>query len=66
MPIQYGIFPTSLKISKLCTFSPTSPRVDVFQIGGPGLLTEVQSFDIFKEVGKMPYWMGMAIWPVPY
>lgn len=50
----------------MLTFSPTSPRVDVFQIGGPGLLTEVQSFDIFKEVGKMPYWMGMAIWPVPY
>lgn len=48
------------------TLSPTDPRVDVFRIGGPGLLTAVQGFDIFEAVGEIPGWMGMAIWPVPY
>ena len=47
------------------TLSATDPRVDVFRIGGPGLLTAVQSFDLFEEVGEIPGWMGMAIWPVP-
>ncbi|KAK3169581.1 hypothetical protein OEA41_008965 [Lepraria neglecta] len=40
------------------------PKVNVFEIvGGPALLKQVQSFDIFQQVGKIPDLMGMAIWP---
>lgn len=47
------------------TLNQTDPRVDVLKIGGVGLLTLVQSFDVFGEVGRIAGWMGMAIWPVP-
>lgn len=47
------------------TFNQTDPKVDVLRIGGAELLTLVQSFDVFAEVGKIAGWMGMSIWPVP-
>ncbi|KAL8706557.1 MAG: hypothetical protein Q9201_000430 [Fulgogasparrea decipioides] len=48
----------------LLTKSPSAPKVEVFAIesGGTGLLS-VQSFDIFGAVGRIPGWMGLAIWP---
>ncbi|KAL9137106.1 MAG: hypothetical protein Q9175_001675 [Cornicularia normoerica] len=42
------------------------PQVDVFKIGGPGFLTLVQSFHIFEAIGRIPAWMGMAVWPAPH
>ena len=40
------------------------PKVNVFEIvAGPALLKQVQSFDIFQQVGEIPDLTGMAIWP---
>ncbi|KAL8724763.1 MAG: hypothetical protein Q9181_006686 [Wetmoreana brouardii] len=48
----------------LLTRNPSAPKVEVFAIesGGTGL-SSVQSFDIFGAVGRIPGWMGLAIWP---
>ena len=39
------------------------PKINVFQLGDGGEPKFVQSFDIFKEVGVIPFWMGLGVWP---
>ncbi|KAI4244237.1 MAG: hypothetical protein LQ352_006883 [Teloschistes flavicans] len=48
----------------LLTDDPKAPKLNVFAVqqGGPGLKL-IQSFDIFSNVGVIPFWMGLAIWP---
>ena len=41
----------------------SSPTINVFDIGDGGWPRQVQSFDVFAEMGTIPDWMGMAGWP---
>lgn len=46
--------------------SQTSPKIDVFSLSGlnDGKLPQlIQSFDIFAEVGVIPGWLGLRIYP---
>jgi hypothetical protein len=43
-----------------------APKVNVFKLNeqskeNPAVL--VESYDIFSEVGVLPFWMGMAVYP---
>ena len=44
---------------------PNHPNIDVYKVQGFNgtELKTVQQFDIFGSVGKIPEWMGLAIWP---
>ncbi|KAL8945953.1 MAG: hypothetical protein Q9222_007582 [Ikaeria aurantiellina] len=49
------------------TDRPAAPKVEVYAVGRQGTsLRSVQSFDIFSNVGQIPGWMGLAIWPSTY
>jgi hypothetical protein len=43
-----------------------APKINVFKLNeqskeNPAVL--VESYDIFSEVGVLPFWMGMAVYP---
>lgn len=44
----------------------SSPKIEVFKLhehDDDNLADHIQSFDIFSNVGILPFWMGMAIYP---
>ena len=45
------------------TDDQSDPKINVFDISDGGWPMQVQSFDVFAEVGAIPDWMGMAVWP---
>ena len=44
----------------------TDPKVIVMRVGPGQVPTTIQEFDIFQQVGSIPGWMGMAIYPTDY
>ena len=42
------------------------PKVIVMEVGPEQVPTTVQEFDIFQQVGTIPGWMGMAIYPTDH
>ena len=45
------------------TDDPKDSRINFFRLGDGGAPKFVQSFDIFKEVGMIPFWTGLGVWP---
>lgn len=50
----------------ILTDDQTDPKVIVMKVGPGQVPTTVQEFDIFQQVGTIPGWMGMAIYPTDY
>ncbi len=42
------------------------PKVVVMRVGPGQVPSTIQEFDIFQQVGMIPGWMGMAIYPTDY
>ena len=43
-----------------------SPKIEVFKLNehdDADLADNIQSYDVFINVGVLPFWMGMAIYP---
>ena len=50
----------------ILTDDQTDPKVVVMKVGLGQVPTTIQEFDIFQQLGTIPAWMGMAIYPADY